>query len=103
MIEAVRDNFEEIAGVCRRYGVYRLELIGSAAYGEFDPHDSDIDFVVSFEEGVDLGPWLSHYFELKEELEEVVGRRVDLVMATAMRDPRFIRSVAESREPVYGQ
>jgi len=99
MIEVVKNNLGEISTLCRRYGVGRLELIGSAASGGFDPEGSDVDFVVSFKEGVDLGSWLSHYFELKEELEEVVGRPVDLVMEGTPTNPYFIESVEESREP----
>ncbi len=44
MIEAVAQHRHEIAAICRKYGVRKLELFGSAANGTFDPAISDVDF-----------------------------------------------------------
>jgi len=51
MIAAVEDRREQVAALCQRHGVERLDLFGSASgAGEgFDPEGSDLDFVVSFE------------------------------------------------------
>ena len=51
MIAAVDQHREEISALCRRYGVRRLELFGSAATEVFDPPRSDLDFLVEFEAG----------------------------------------------------
>lgn len=104
MIETVEDNLTAIRSLCLRYEVRRLELIGSAARGDdFDSARSDVDFMVEFEPGAELGPWLSRYFEFKEELEALLGCGVDLVMvgAAASLDPRFSRSVEGDRTLVY--
>lgn len=104
MINMVEENLAAIRSVCRRYEVRRLELIGSAAREkDFDSTHSDVDFLVEFEPGADLGPWLSRYFEFKEELEALLGCEVDLVMAgaAASLDPRFSSSAEEDRVLVY--
>ncbi len=49
MIGIVEDRRAEVAALCERYGVKRLDLFGSAAGDGFDPEASDLDFVVSFE------------------------------------------------------
>ena len=49
MISLVEDRVEGVGQICRRYGVERLDLFGSAAGEGFDHGDSDLDFVVSFE------------------------------------------------------
>ena len=49
MIGIVEDRRPEVADLCERYGVKRLDLFGSAAGDGFDPEASDLDFVVSFE------------------------------------------------------
>lgn len=91
---------EEIAVLCRRFGVRRLELFGSATSQDFDPQRSDIDFLVDF--GADGGQDLFHrYFDLKEALEQLLGREVDLVMTGALRNPFFIESVNKTRQNVY--
>ena len=102
MVPALIEKQSEVATLCERFGVERLEVFGSAATDdEFDASRSDIDFVVEFEDGVDLGPWLSDYFRFKEALEELCGRPVDLVLASAPRNPYFVREMNRTRQRVY--
>ncbi len=91
----------EIEALCRRYGVARLEVFGSAVEGPFDESSSDIDFLVEYRSDADLGPWMTDYFRLKENLEKVVGRPVDLVMVEALKNPYFIREVNRTRRLLY--
>ena len=102
MISAVEDKRAQIAGLCRRYGVERLDLFGSAASDAFDPETSDLDFVVSFERR-DPPDLFGRYFGLEEDLEALFGREVDLVMEGALkRSRRFAANVEASRVPLYG-
>lgn len=98
LIEEKRDVLGEL---CRRYGVARLEVFGSAASDTFDPESSDVDFLVEFRPGVDLGPWLARYFDLQRELEGLLGLKTDLVMLSALRNPYFIREVSRTRKLLY--
>lgn len=100
------DNIFEskLAGLrdlCEEYRVNRLELFGSAAGESYDPENSDIDFLVEFLPETDLGPWMTRYFDLKKELEKLFGCSVDLVMASALRNPYFIREVERTRKQLY--
>lgn len=96
----VESKKAEIDQICRRYGVSRLDLFGSAAGENFDPERSDLDFVVAF--APQTPPRLfDRYFGLKEELEELLGRGVDLLMEGAMKNPYFVSSVNESRVTLY--
>jgi uncharacterized protein len=61
------------------YKVRRLGLFGSAARNELSP-DSDLDFVVEFDEKT-----FDHYMDLKFFLEDLFGRKVDLVIAEAIK------------------
>ena len=101
MIELVDKHLNDIAALCRQYGVRRLDLIGSAATGDFDPERSDLDFLVEYPPDYDFGPWAARHFELQERLEQLLGCRVDLVMASALRKPRFIESVNQTRQLLY--
>ena len=101
MIPLIERHRVTIRALCREYGVARLELLGSAATDQFDPVRSDIDFIIEYPSDYDFGLWLTRYFELKERLEALLGHPVDLVMAGAMRNPYFIRSVNESRRLLY--
>ncbi|HKB04980.1 MAG TPA: nucleotidyltransferase family protein [Gemmataceae bacterium] len=100
MIELVERHRGELEALCRRYHVKRLEVFGSAAAGTFDPATSDLDFLVEFL-AVEPGRIAPDYFGLLHALEDLFGRKVDLVMDSAIRNPYFRRGVDESRTPVY--
>jgi uncharacterized protein len=98
----IAEKREALAALCRRYGVKRLEVFGSAARGaDFDPDRSDFDFLVEFEERGDGSPRVQ-FFGFAEALEALLGRRVDLVEPSAVRNPYLRASINRSRELVYG-
>lgn len=90
----------EILRLCVRFAVHRLELFGSAGTAGFDLARSDLDFLVEFGPAERLTPF-EQYFGLKESLEALFGRAVDLVMAGAPRNPYFLKSLNESRRLLY--
>jgi predicted nucleotidyltransferase len=103
MIAAVEDRREQVAALCQRHGVERLDLFGSASgAGEgFDPEGSDLDFVVSFERRDPPGLF-DRYFGLKEDLEGLFGRGVDLITEDALlKDPVFAEGISGARVPLY--
>jgi len=101
MIALLEQHREALAELCRRYHVARLEVFGSAAEGEADADARDIDLLVEFEPGHDLGPWLHDYFALRDELQTLFDRPVDLVMPHGMRNRYFIREVNRTRKLLY--
>lgn len=91
----------EIAALCRRYRVRRLDVFGSAARGnDFDPARSDADFLVEFEPDTDTTA-LEEFFGFKDALSQVLERPVDLVEAGVIRNPYVLASINRSRENVY--
>ena len=100
MQRAIADKRDDVAGLCRRYCVRRLEVFGSAARDDFDPDRSDVDLLVEFERHGPM-PALQAYMGLKEELEALFGRRVDLVEAGALRNPYVKADIERSRELLY--
>lgn len=100
MTTAIDSHRTEIQRLCRQFGVQQLDLFGSAAGEGFDAAHSDIDFVVDFGPG-EQADLFNRYFGLKESLERLCGRSVDLVMAGAMVNPHFIESVNRTRQMVY--
>lgn len=99
MIREIRSKKAEIELLCKRFGVRTLELFGSAANGNFR-EDSDLDFLVEFIDQRVEG-YFNRYFGLLEGLQDLFGRKVDLVVPSAITNPYFQRSVDESRVPLY--
>ncbi len=98
LIESQRAKLRDL---CRRFGVRRLYLFGSAAAEAFDPARSDLDFLVEFLPEQSLGPWLRHYFAFQAELSQLFGRPVDLVLAGAVRNPYFQSELERTRTLMY--
>jgi predicted nucleotidyltransferase len=100
MIELIQKHRAEIESICRTYRVRRMELFGSAARGDFDPLNSDIDLFIEFE---DLG-WqgsFKRYIGLKLALEDLLGLTVDLVESGAVTNPYFSELADKDRRPLY--
>jgi hypothetical protein len=97
----VSQHIDDIAELCRRYQVRRLDLFGSAATERFDPQSSDLDFLVTYLPDADPDPWFRKYLELQQALTELLGRPVDLVFDQPFRNPYFAQAVEETRTPLY--
>lgn len=69
---------QAIADICQTYGVSELAIFGSALRDDFDPDKSDIDFLVRFIDN-DAGPWMSKFLDMKQDLESLLARKVDVV------------------------
>lgn len=87
-----------LAEVCRRWRITELNLFGSVLRDDFRP-DSDIDVLVSFEP--QAGWSLLDIVRLAEELEQVFGRKVDLVEKEALRNPFRRHEILSHREVIY--
>lgn len=100
MHPAIAQHRAGIATICRRHRIRRLEVFGSAARAsDFDLADSDVDFLVEFAPGAQ--PGLHTFFGAKAELEQLLGRGVDLVEPAAVRNPYALASINRHRETVY--
>ena len=97
----IAEHLEGIRALCREFGVLRLEVFGSVCTPEFDPARSDVDFLVEYPPAYDFGPWLTRYFALEEALASLLGRKVDLVMSSALRKKYFVQSANETRQLLY--
>lgn len=91
---------DQIADLCRRHGVQRLEVFGSLLRDDFRHAESDVDLVVEFLPSPTASPF-DRYFGLKAELEALFARPVDLVELGAMPDSRLKRLIERSRVAVY--
>jgi len=98
LIEARR---REIEALCRQLGIRRLHVFGSAVGDSFDVVTSDVDVLVEFDSDRPGFDYFGTYFALKEGLEEILGRPVDVVSVTSIRNPYFRDEVMRTRGLVY--
>ena len=99
MEAAVPLDIEAIRSACEGCGVERLRVFGSVLTDRFDPETSDVDFLVTFRpERQNL---FHNHFDLRFELERIVGRGADLVVARSVRNPFFKAALLRSAQDLH--
>jgi predicted nucleotidyltransferase len=100
MHPAIDQYKHDISIICKRYRVSKLDVFGSAARNhDFNPTDSDADFLIEFAPEVQVG--LGEFIGIKTELEKLLGRHVDLLEPEAIVNPYVLASINRNRESVY--
>lgn len=89
---------EKIRAFCEKWKVVEFSLFGSVLRDDFRS-DSDIDVLLSFEENSTWG--LYDLVDMKDELQAIFGRKVDLVEKEAIRNPYRRRSMLTEQEVLY--
>ena len=100
MNSLVENHSSELESLCKQYNVIRLDLFGSAVDDDCLTAESDLDFLVEFGPFA-TGGYADAYFGLLESLERLFSRPIDLIVASAIKNPYFLESVESTRSPVY--
>lgn len=94
-------NINRIKKLCKQYRVRTFSAFGSVTREDFRS-DSDIDFVVDFEEN-DPFIYTDLYFQLKEKLEKLLKRQIDLIEERGIKNPYFRKELYKTKILIYGQ
>jgi predicted nucleotidyltransferase len=89
IVEPIERKRDDIVALGRKHRVQALWVFGSAATGGWDPEASDVDFLVDLG-GYEVGV-VDRYLDLADDLEALLGRRVDLVSVGGLRHHRRMR------------
>ncbi|MCF7873863.1 MAG: nucleotidyltransferase domain-containing protein [Candidatus Omnitrophica bacterium] len=93
-------NYEnKIKEICNKLHIKKLALFGSATTDEFSPK-SDIDILVEFDIQRNKNLF-NAYFALKEELENLFQRSVDIVVEHSIKNPYLKQTINSTRKTVY--
>lgn len=89
---------DRIRDFCRRWRIKEFAIFGSTLRDDFRP-ESDVDVLVTFQGGA---PWgLFEIVEMIEELQNIFGRKVDLVEKEALRNPFRRHEILSQCQVVY--
>lgn len=102
-MKLIEMNIDRIVALCKKYKVARLWVFGSILTPRFRD-DSDIDFLVDFDEKqIDLLDYADNFFNFIHEIEAVVGRKVDMVVNKSIKNRFFRDEVNETRMLVWSE
>ena len=100
MVRVLSDKQTAIVELCAQFGVERLDVFGSVLRDDFRVGESDVDLLVEFAP-MEPRELANSYFGLLDALRELLGERVDLVMADAVTNPYIAREIERTKQLLY--
>ncbi|HKR03548.1 MAG TPA: nucleotidyltransferase domain-containing protein [Bacteroidia bacterium] len=97
-----QQKLPEVTRLLKEHKVKRAYAFGSIVNGKFNS-ESDIDLLISFEEGLDPLVRGEHWWELYFGLQDLFKREIDLVTEEQLRNPYLIESIDENKSLIYGK
>ncbi len=100
MVKIIEDKLTGITDLCKSHNVLSIALFGSAAKNNMT-ETSDIDFLVQFSEDIDVLNYADNYFSFLEKLENLIGRKIDLVSKKSLKNPILISEINRFKIDLY--
>ena len=100
MIKIIEDRLNEIIALCKVHNVKSIALFGSAAKDSMN-ENSDIDFLVQFSEEIEVFDYADNYFSFLEKLENLMGKKIDLVSKKSLKNRILIEEIDRSKVDLY--
>lgn len=95
-------NIAKILDLCKKHKVKSLSVFGSILTDRFNDN-SDIDMLVDFEPvNHDEFDYVGNYFGLRDALENLLRRKIDLIEEKGLRNKYFIANVNRTKQLIYG-
>lgn len=96
----ILDQQEAVHRLCMKLSISELSVFGSAIRADFNPQESDLDFLVAFEDPE--APGISdRYFSLADGLEQIFQCPVDLITRQSIKNRIFLETVNSTSQPLY--
>jgi len=87
-----------IADFCKKWNITELSIFGSVLREDFGS-ESDVDILVSLDPGTRLS--LYDWLDMIDEIKSIIGREVDLVEKTGIRNPFRRREILSTAKVLY--
>lgn len=98
-MKLIDENIDKLTKLCDIHKVKELYLFGSILSDKFNDN-SDVDMLIQFSQ-IELLEYFDNYMDLKEKLEQLFNRPIDLVENQAIRNPIFRKIVDREKQLIY--
>jgi len=99
MDRIVLDRLDDLKRLCSMYSVKSMYVFGSVCTDRFN-NNSDIDILISFD-SLSIEKYTDNYFELHYKLQDLFGRKIDLLTDKSLSNPYFIKGLEQTKQLVY--
>ncbi|NHE57804.1 nucleotidyltransferase domain-containing protein [Cyclobacterium sp. GBPx2] len=97
----IEQRKEELKNICERLKIKRLYAFGSAVASDKLRGNSDIDFLISFDDKISPEEYSENYFQLQYALRNLFNREIDIITERSLSNPYFIESVNKNKVLIY--
>lgn len=101
MINLISSNIDEVKRLFKLHRIERAYLFGSAVSENFT-ENSDLDFLVKFEDNIEPLEKGELWWNLHDQLRDLFKREVDIVTERSLKNPYFIKEIDKTKELIYG-
>jgi len=101
MQPVIEQRKEELRNICERLKIRRLYAFGSAVTSDKFSENSDIDFLISFDDKISPEEYSENYFQLQYSLRELFNREIDIITERSLSNPYFIESLNKNKVLIY--
>jgi len=99
MNKVITDKLDVLKMLCKKYDVKTMYVFGSVCSTQFNDQ-SDLDFLISFK-NIPFDQYTDNYFELHYQLQDLFGRKIDLLTEKSLSNPYFIQSINNNKKLIY--
>jgi len=99
MDKIVTDRIDELKRLCETYNVKSMYVFGSVCTDKFNDN-SDIDILISFQT-LSIDQYTDNYFDLHYKLQDLFGRKIDLLTDKSLSNPYFIKGLEQTKQLIY--
>jgi predicted nucleotidyltransferase len=100
MLDLIKNNIDNISNLCKKHKVKQLFLFGSALTNKFN-ENSDLDFAVIFNDQLSPIEHGESFFNLLEDLENLLKIQIDLISYRAVKNPIFKEELDNTKYSLY--
>ncbi len=97
----IEQRKQELRTICKRLKIRRLYAFGSAVTSDKFRENSDIDFLISFDDNISPEEYSENYFQLQYKLRELFNREIDVITERSLSNPYFIESINKNKVLIY--
>ncbi len=101
MQQIIEKRKDELKEICKELKIKKLYAYGSAVTSDNFRENSDIDFLITFEDNISPEEYSENYFQLQYKLRELFDRDIDVITERSLSNPYFIDSVNKNKVLIY--
>lgn len=98
----IQSYLPKVIELFKKHKIKNAYIFGSALTDRFN-NESDVDFIVNLQDGLNPVDAGEHLWDLEYELKELLHRDVDLISERSLKNPYFISEINATKIAIYGQ